>query len=93
MTVGLVAVHYPDADHTDEMVHRVHAAADVLMATPGCLEATSWRESVGAVVSIGKWESEDALKAGFAAVAAAGVDFDYDERESRPRDVFRMVSA
>ncbi|MGH3967262.1 MAG: hypothetical protein ACRDTV_03865 [Mycobacterium sp.] len=44
-------------------------------------------------MTIGKWESEDAWKAGFAAVTAAGVDFEYDERESRPRDVFRMVSA
>ena len=92
MTIGLVAVHYPEADHADEMMDRVGAAADVLIGTPGCLEATCWRESGGAVVTIGKWESEDALKAGFAAVTAAGVDFEYDERESRPRDVFRMVS-
>ena len=86
-------MHYPKADHADEMVDRVRAAADVLIGTPGCLEATCWRESGGAVATIGKWESEHALKAGFAAVAAAGIDFEYDERESRPRDVFRIVSA
>jgi hypothetical protein len=31
--------------------------------------------------------------AGFAAVRAACVDFDYDERESRPREVFELASA
>ena len=93
MTVGLVAFHYPKAEHADEMVDRVRAAADVLIGTSGCVEATCWRESGGAVVTIGRWESEDAMKAGFAAVSASGLDFDYDERESRPRDVFRLVNA
>jgi hypothetical protein len=31
--------------------------------------------------------------AGFAAVRTAGVGFDYDERESRPRQVFTLPSA
>jgi heme-degrading monooxygenase HmoA len=93
MAVGLVAIHYPKAEHAAAMVDRVHAAADVLTGIPGCLEASCWRESNGAIVTIGKWASEDALRAGFAAIASAGVDFDYDERESRPRDVYRIVSA
>lgn len=75
------------------MVERVQAAAQVLISVPGCLEASCWRGSDGAVVTIGKWVSEDALKAGFAAVIAAGVDFEYDERESHPREVFRLFSA
>ena len=37
MKVGLVAVHYPRREHWDEMIARVHRAADVLAATPGCL--------------------------------------------------------
>jgi quinol monooxygenase YgiN len=93
MTVGLVAAHYPKPEHAAEMLERVRAAAEVLIGTPGCLEASCWRESNGAVVTIGKWDSEAALKAGFAAVATADVDFDYDDRESRPRDVYRIVSA
>jgi hypothetical protein len=46
-----------------------------------------------AVVSTGQWESENALAASFAKAEAAGVDFDYDELESRPREVLRFVSA
>ena len=37
MKVGLVALHYPLPGHWDEMIARVHRAADVMAATPGCL--------------------------------------------------------
>lgn len=94
MKVGLVALHYPRPEHQDEMISRVHRAAEVMAATPGCLAADCWVSDDGrAVVTTGQWESEQALMAGFAAVRTAGVDFDYDERESRPREVVRLVSA
>jgi hypothetical protein len=68
-----------------------------MTTVPGCLDVGSWHEeATGAVVTTGKWESMDALRAGFAAVAAANVDFDYfdyDDRESRPREVFNLSSA
>ena len=94
MKVGLVAVHYPRREHRDEMISRVRRAADVIGATPGCLAVDCWVSEDGqTVVTTGQWESERALTAGFAAVQAAGVDFGYDERESRPREVFRLISA
>lgn len=56
-----------------------------MAATPGCLAAECWlSEDHQAVVTVGQWESEQAMMAGFAAVRTTGVDFDYDERESRP---------
>jgi len=92
--VGLVALHYPRPAHWDEMISRVHQAAEVMAAAPGCLAAECWvSDDRQAVVTTGQWESEQALTAGFAAVRTAGVDFDYDERESRPRQVFKLVSA
>jgi len=94
MEVGLVALHYPRPEYWDEMISRVHWAAEVIAATPGCLTVDCWVSDDGqAVVTTGQWESKDALRAGFAAVRAAGVDFDYDERESRPRQVFTFASA
>jgi quinol monooxygenase YgiN len=94
MKVGLVAVHYPPREHWDEMIARVHRAADVLAATPGCLGVDCWlSEDNQAIVTTGQWESEQARMAGFSAARTAGVDFDYDEREFRPREVFRLISA
>lgn len=94
MKVGLVALHYPRPEHWEEMISRVRQAADVMAATSGCLAVDCWvSEDSQAVVTTGQWESEQALTAGFAAVQAAGVDFGYDERESRPREVFRLISA
>jgi quinol monooxygenase YgiN len=94
MKVGLVAVHYPRREHWDGMIARVHRAAEVLAAPPGCLAVDCWlSEDNQAVVTTGQWESEQALMAGFSAARTAGVDFDYDEREFQPREVFRLVSA
>jgi quinol monooxygenase YgiN len=92
MRVGLVAVHYPRAEHKDEMISRVHQAAEVMAAAPGCLAVDCWlSDDNQAVVTTGQWESEQALAAGFSAVRTAGIDFDYDERESRPREVMKLV--
>ncbi|HWG60861.1 MAG TPA: antibiotic biosynthesis monooxygenase [Streptosporangiaceae bacterium] len=94
MKVGLVALHYPRPEHRDEMISRVRRAAEVVAATRGCLSVDCWVSDDGqTVVTTGQWKSERALMAGFAAVQNAGVDFDYDERESRPREVVRLVSA
>ena len=94
MKVGLVAVHYPRPEPWEEMISRVHRAAEVMAAARGCLAVDCWvSEDHQAVVTTGQWESEQALRAGFAAVRTVGVDFDYDERESRPRQVFTLASA
>ena len=75
MKVGLVAVHYPRREHWDEMIARVHRAAEVLAATPGCLAVECWlSEDNQAVVTTGQWESEQARMAGFSAARTAGVD-------------------
>ena len=93
MKVGLVALHYPRPEHQDEMISRVNRAAEVMAAAPGCLAVDCWvSDDHQAVVTTGQWESEQALMAGFAAVRTAGVDFDYDDRESRPRQVFTLAS-
>jgi hypothetical protein len=72
--VGLVALHYPHPEYREEMISRVHRAAEI-MATPGCL-------------AVDCWVSDDHQ----AAVPTAAVDFDYGERESRPRTVFTLPS-
>ena len=94
MTAGLIAFHYPHPDHQAEMISRVRRAADVMAATPGCLAAECWvSQDDQAVVTTGQWDSEQARAASFAAVRAAGVDFHYDEREIRPRQVVRLTLA
>ncbi|MFI9817778.1 antibiotic biosynthesis monooxygenase [Saccharothrix variisporea] len=94
MKHGMVAFHYPTPDHRDEFVARVRAVAEVFRSTPGCLSADCWlAPDSGAVVSAVQWESEAASQAGFAAVSAADVDVAFDDREVRPREIHRLMSA
>jgi quinol monooxygenase YgiN len=94
MQVGLVAFHYPRPEYRDQMLGRVRRAAEFIEATAGCLGIECWLTKDGtAIVTTGTWKSEQALKAGFAAARAGGVDFTYDDREARPREIFRLVHA
>ena len=94
MQVGLVAFHYPRSEFRAEMMSRIRRAAEVIEAMPGCLGVDCWLGKDGAaIVTTGKWESEQAYFAGFAAARDAGVDFTYDEREARPREIFRLSCA
>jgi quinol monooxygenase YgiN len=90
--IGMVAVHYPKDEFREEFVSRVMAAADAVGATPGCLAADCWATAEGAVVSTAQWVDESAMRESFNAAEKAGVDFTYDDREARPRDIMRLVS-
>ncbi len=91
--VGLIAVHHPRPGDRGEFIARVELAAAAMRPTPGCLSAECWLDVAGdAVISTALWESEQARRASLAAARAAGVDFAYDERESRPREIIRLVA-
>jgi quinol monooxygenase YgiN len=94
MKTGMVALHYPHIAHREDFLSRVRRVAEVFRSTAGCLSADYWVTVAGdVVVSIVQWESEAASAASLAAVQAADVDIDFDERESRPREILRLVSA
>ncbi|QNA70759.1 hypothetical protein C8250_001290 [Streptomyces sp. So13.3] len=93
MKMGMVASHYPHPSHREQFVLRVQRVAEEFGRTPGCLSADCWVSADGeAVVSIVQWESEEAFATSFAAVKAAGLDIAYDERESRPREIVRLMA-
>jgi quinol monooxygenase YgiN len=94
MKVGLRVMHYPHFRYREGFTSWVRRVGEVMRRTPGCLSVDCWVTFAGdAVVSTGQWESENALAASFAKAEAAGVNFDYDELESRPREVLQFVSA
>lgn len=89
----MVAIHYPRAAHREEFVSRVQHAAQVMGSAPGCLSADCWLTADGAVVSTAQWETAKAMKASFQAAEAAGVDFTFDDRETQPREIHRLLGA
>ncbi|AEW98691.1 antibiotic biosynthesis monooxygenase [Streptantibioticus cattleyicolor] len=93
MTVGFVAFHYPGPEHFEEFVGRVRTACEFVRTRPACLTAECWVTADGeAVVTTGRFESAEALKAAFAAARDSGVITERDEREHRPREFFTLLS-
>jgi quinol monooxygenase YgiN len=91
--VGVVAIHHPHPEHRNELIERVVRAAEVMRRTPGCLSVECWTTPVDdTLITTGQWESRSAVAEAFAAVRVAGVDFEYDERESRPREVLQLLA-
>lgn len=92
VTLRLVAFHYPKPEHRDELLQRMRAAAEVMRTVEGCSEASVWEtRETAALVSTGTFASDEAWAEAVQAVVETGVDFEYDDRESRPRDLFFLM--
>jgi hypothetical protein len=94
MAVHVLAFHYPAPEHRTEMVERIKRAVDVMRDNPGFVDANCWLEEDGdAVVATGTFESKEQWLQAMRTVADAGIDFDYDERELKPRQVQLLLQA
>jgi quinol monooxygenase YgiN len=94
MTVRVLAFHYPAPEHRAEMVERIQRAVEVMRSAPGFIDADCWLEEDGdAVVATGTFESKEQWLQTVRSVAAADIDFDYDERELKPRQVRLLLEA
>ncbi|MYT27596.1 MULTISPECIES: antibiotic biosynthesis monooxygenase [unclassified Streptomyces] len=92
MTVGFVAFHYPRPEYFEEFIGRVRTACEFVRSRPACLATECWvTADGGAIVTTGRFESEETLKAAFAAASDSGVITECDEREHRPREFFTLL--
>ncbi|MFI0975871.1 antibiotic biosynthesis monooxygenase [Streptomyces sp. NPDC021093] len=92
MTVGFIAFHYPRPEHFEDFIGRAHQVGDSMRAAPGCLSAEIWATPDGdAVVSTGRFESDETFKAAFTAARGLGDVVAFDERELKPRQIFTLL--
>ena len=84
--------HYPKPEYRETMLRGFLSVAKFMNAQSG-VEASTYEEvETGALVAVTKYESLEGIQAGFRAVAAAGSDPEHNsDRESRPRELHRMV--
>jgi hypothetical protein len=84
--------HYPKPEYRETMLHGFLSVANIMNAQSG-VEASTYEEvETGALVAVTRYESLEAIQAGFRAVAAAGIDPEpKPDRESLPRELHRMV--
>jgi len=87
-----ILFHYPKPEYRETMLRGFLSVASIMNAQPG-VEASTYEEGeTGALVAVTRYESLEAVQAGFRDVAAAGIDPEHKpDRESRPRELHRLV--
>ena len=87
-----ILFHYPKPEYRETMLRGFLSVASIMNAQPD-VEASTYEEGeTGALVAVTRYESLEAVQAGFRAVAAAGIDSEHKpDRESRPRELHRLV--
>jgi hypothetical protein len=87
-----ILFHYPRSEYRETILRGFLSIANIMNAQSG-VEASTYEEGeTGALVAVTKYDSLEAIQAGFRAVAAAGIDPEPNpDRESRPRELHRMV--
>ena len=91
MSFRLLAFHYPKPEYRAEMLDRLARAVEVMANADGCLDAEYWQDEASeALVATAKFDSRQRCLDALTRTAAL-VDIAYDERESRPREVYHLV--
>lgn len=93
MSLCVIAFHFAHEQYREELARRIGQAAQLMSAVDGCLGVECWREpETGAVVAVGRWETEEARSRSFAAVERMRLDLEHEHRLSRPPQVFTLDS-
>ena len=91
MSFRLVAFHYPNKEHREELLQRLDRAAEIMRRAPGCIDVEVWKEQTsGALVTTAKFESREACMTALQATAKT-TDIQFDGREERAREVYNLV--
>jgi quinol monooxygenase YgiN len=93
MSFRLIAFHYPKSEHREELLQRLHCAAEIMKRAPGCIDVEVWREQTsGAFVTTAKFRSREACLSALQTTANT-TDMQFDEREERAREIYNLVDA
>lgn len=91
MTFAFLAFHHPRPEHFEEFVERTHRVAAALRTAQGCLSTEVWATADGdAVVTMGRFDSEDAYHSAFRTLSGLGDVVSFDDRERKPRQILSL---
>lgn len=84
--------HYPTPEARETMLQGFLSVAAIMNAQPGVQASTYEEVETGALVAVTRYESLEAVQAGFSAVAASGIDpAPKPDREAQPRELHRLL--
>lgn len=64
MAYIFIAIHYPQPEHREDLIHSMRKMGQAMAAQPGLITAGPWVEQGGdRVVGVSRWESREAFLA------------------------------
>lgn len=92
--VLLHAVHYPHAEHRDDLLAAMARLNDAAADLEGLEAIGAFSDTAGdRVIAISLWSSPDALQAGMGRLFASLGDVPFDQWERRPRELLTLPEA
>ncbi len=90
MSYLYLAIHYPKAEHRQDLLDAMHRLDGVLLGTPGLQSSGAWAEESGErIIAISIWDSSQAFQAALGKFAAGVGGVPFEQWEARPRELVR----
>ncbi len=90
MSFLYLALHYPKAEHRQDLLAAMHHLNETLIDAQGLQKIGAWAEESGdRIIALSIWESRQAFQAALEKIGAGVAGVPFDEWEARPRELIR----
>ncbi|HEU4966126.1 MAG TPA: hypothetical protein VFT53_01420 [Candidatus Saccharimonadales bacterium] len=84
-----LAIHYPQPEHSDDLLHAMHQLALAAQGVDGLLDMSAWVDDAsGRVFATSTWESAEKAKVAWQQLGVLAAKTPFSQWERQPREVF-----
>jgi heme-degrading monooxygenase HmoA len=87
-----LAIHYPIAEHADDLLGAMRQLSEAAKDIDGLIDMSAWvDDESGRVFATSTWASADQAKAAWATLGALAAKTPFSQWERQPREVFMKL--
>lgn len=87
-----LAIHYPDAEHLEDLLNAMKQLAVAAQSIEGLIDMSAWVDDAsGRVFATSTWESAEKAKAAWQQLGALAAQTPFSQWERQPREVFMQL--
>ena len=84
-----LAIHYPQADHLNDLLGAMKQLSDAAQQIDGLLDMSAWVDDAsGRVFATSTWASAEQAKAAWQKLGALAQKAPFSQWEAKPREIF-----